>query len=121
MDNDRDRFHEEVQEALELLEFAVSQGFTSEDGRKVDDGLIEAINRAEDMAHSEEPPPAERYHGGWRYLSAGPAQPLSGRSNRRGKEALSESDREAQGPVLTPRPFARGRSVGDGLANIPEM
>lgn len=59
MDNDRDRFHEEVQEALELLEFAVSQGFTSEDGRKVSDGLIEAINQAEDRARSEEPPPAE--------------------------------------------------------------
>jgi hypothetical protein len=54
------QFNEEVAEAKLLLEFAVAQGYTTEDGRTVDNNLIKAIKDAEDLVLKGEFPPSEQ-------------------------------------------------------------
>lgn len=47
-------FKQEVEDAKLLLEFAVSQGYATEDGKKIPDNLVDAIKSAEDMLRNIE-------------------------------------------------------------------
>lgn len=51
-------FWDEVMDAKLVLEFAVASGFTTADGRKLDDATIAAIKKAEDAIDPNTPPPA---------------------------------------------------------------
>ena len=54
------RFRDEVLEAKALLDFAVAQGFTTADGRKVDDRLVDQVKLAEDWLATGEFPSGEQ-------------------------------------------------------------
>jgi len=52
-------FWDEVRDAKMVLEFAVANGFTTSDGRKLDDKIIADIEKAADGAGAETPPGAD--------------------------------------------------------------
>jgi hypothetical protein len=56
---DKERFDDEVADATLLLDFAISSGFTTADGRKVDDELVNAIKHAQDLAGKPDLPGAD--------------------------------------------------------------
>lgn len=56
--NVEDDFKKEVEDATDLLDFAVAQGFKDPDGRKLDDKIIEQITQGQDLLDKSEKIPA---------------------------------------------------------------
>jgi hypothetical protein len=94
-----ERFCATVLDAKDLLEFAVGQGYTKEDGRKIDDRLIEQIVRAEDLLREGGIPSSDdraSFEKAYRDLSLFVA-PVTAQTLR------ATSDKHGRRTLLTPR------------------